>query len=299
MTVHLLSCGTSILRNRRALNPRDAGPIDLDVGTLIQWATGTLTDVAQAGQWAASLAEQLDDLDIAPKLREAQSRKLLSAEIAALDWDNHRPISTDRIVLLASDTAKGVLAALLVGVALDRPVRYHSSTPRHPGDEGFLAVADVANGAAAPVDVVRVEKLLPDSTVQFNEAMEHLGAAVVWARQLDLGAPLALHLAGGYKATIPYLVAFAEYLQARWRNITAWCLHEGDEELGTRPEPVRVGLRPVDVAADMAALRTAHSGRIPAGGRLERYCYDVPAGEPVLTPLGRGLSAFLPFMNDR
>ncbi|SNQ49707.1 conserved hypothetical protein [Frankia canadensis] len=290
MTVHVLPCGTSILRNLQP--PFDAaGPLRAQVRDLTDWARRELAAAGRADPraWAAALDDAI--ADVRGPLRAAQNPVALSAELAGLDRHVTRPADTDRIVLLASDTADGVLSAILVGVALNRPIDYYPAPVRNNTDRPCPVLTDPVR---LPVDLIRIEGLLPDSTARFEGAMAQLGSAMAWAARLDRSAPLVIHLSGGYKATIPYLVTLTEYLAKAWPPVEAWCLHEGDDANNPDPQPLRIRLRSVDLAADLRAVSLAARGEHP-GGRLLDFAYTTDnAGAVHLTPLGHGLAALLP-----
>lgn len=140
---------------------------------------------------------------------------------------------------------------------------------------------------------MRIPGLLPDSTGRFSEAMAHVAAAMVWAARLHRshGEELTIHLSGGYKATIPYLVALAEYVQAAWPPVRAWCLHEGDADDNPAPQPVAIGLRRVGLRADLDCLEQARTGKLPGNDRLLGFAYTDVGGRAALTPIGYALNS--------
>lgn len=295
MTVHLLPCGTSILRTPR---PRvlEQTLDGNDVRDVKHWAATTLgaDGLVHPDRWAVSFEADLGHLS--DPLRTCPHPVRLSAETASLHRHNPRPAPTDQVVLLASDTPEGLASALLVGVALGRPVHVH---PR-PLLDGTTTGAKVVDGVGAPVHVMRIEGLLPDSTDQFTRATRGLAQAVVWAARLHRlpGVPLVIHLTGGYKATLPYLVTLAEFVRAAWPPVEAWCLHEGDEDDHRPPGPVRIWLRRVDLDADLEILARAESGKLPTDSRLLDFAYANVNGVVELTPLGEGLSAIAVYLRN-
>lgn len=291
--MHLLPCGVSILRNMRPPNPvtsLSAG----DVRAMSEWARRELTTTRRdhPDQWAASFRADLGPY--LASIRDCQQPVKLSAEVASLHRHAPQPGARDRLVLLASDTAEGVLAALLNAARLRERIVYHpvplldSTATGHP-------VLD--EGTEEPLHILRIPGLLPDSTGRFSEAMEHVANAMVWAARLHRRdrEELAIHLAGGYKATIPYVVALAEYVRTAWPPVRAWCLHEGDADDNPAPEPVAIGLRRVDLGADLNCLDQARSG-LPDDERLLGFAYTDVSGRAALTPLGRALSSMVPYL---
>lgn len=300
MTVHVLPCGTSMLRDPRP--PQLNATLDRtdlrDLKALASQQLGTDNRNHPDDRWASRVEARLSGYG--PALRGCSELTLLSAETASLH--NHRPAlaAADPIVLLASDTAAGVLSALLVGLQTGRPVHYH---PRAVLD-GVDAGTRILGGTGEPVHVIRIEGLLPDSTARFTDAAEQLALAVLWAARIPrpAGVPLVFHLAGGYKATLPYLVPLAEYVKAaNWGPVEAWCLHEGDTDLNPHPEPVAVGVRQVDLEADLACLERAGSGVLPDDTRLLGFAYTevTGSGRAELTPLGRALTAISVYLRGQ
>jgi hypothetical protein len=198
-------------------------------------------------------------------------------------------------VLLASDTAEGVLAALLNAARLRDQVVYH---PMPQLDSAAAGHSVLDQGNEEPLHILRIPGLLPNSTDRFSEAMAHVAAAMVWAARLhrNAGEELAIHLAGGYKATIPYLVALAEYVRAAWPPVRAWCLHQGDADDNPAPQPVAIGLRRVDLGADLGCLKEAQVGRLPDDERLLGFAYTDNGGRAALTPIGKALDAMGPYL---
>ncbi len=293
MTVHLLPCGTSILTN--LLPPRSVTSLERDdVDVLTEWAGRTLTAGAldRPQTWAGSFRTEIDPY-LAP-IADCQRPVKLSAEVASLH--RHRTLmSDDRVVLLASDTAEGMLAALLNAARFRRPVRVHAQ-PLLDGTADGVPLIEA--GSDEPVHILRIPGLLPDRTTTFTEAIENVAKALVWAALLHRPprTELALHLSGGYKATLPYLVSFAEYVKGERPPLRAFCLHEGNAE---NPDPgqVEIYLRATRIKDDMNELAVAETGRLPTNvDRLRDFAYKSVHGRAELTPLGRGLAAMRPYL---
>jgi hypothetical protein len=307
VTVHLLPGGTSIVEN---LSPSSgtgsvAGLSSDDVRELRAWANRELAGggLTSPAGWAASFDRLAGRFG--PRLGRA-NKVALSAEAASLA--RHGATSPggtpfapdDPVVILTSDTPEGVLAALLNGVALGRPVRYFPRPTVTP-PSGVPPYVDAATnqplaatpGNAAPVDVARIEGLLPDHTSSFTKAVCNLAKVLVETIAAQPEAARHLHLAGGYKTTIPYLTVFAEYLNQAW-PLTVSCLHQGDEFSNPRPTPIDVRLRRVNLDRDFHYLRAAAEKKFltdPGFTDLLGFAYE-PAGDGVrLTPLGEGLLA--------
>ena len=292
-TVHVLPCGTSILRNLAA-GVRGSPLTSVQLGAMGNWADNELLRDQPASQWSQSF-----DRDIGPHLpglRAVQDPVRLSAETASLTRYAGRAGGlgpTDLVVLLASDTPEGVLAALLVAAALRRGIRVHAAPPPNVAGDGELLVGE--DSGDQPVHVMRIPDLLPDSTVRFTAAMSALARGMLWAgqgRRRPNGAGLVVHLSGGYKATLPYLVVMCEYLKALQRPVQAFCLHEGDPGSAVLPDLVEIFLRSVDLDADLAVLAQAAAGHMPTDPRLYDFAYEEVGGRAQLTGIGSVLSAF-------
>lgn len=299
MTVHLLPCGTSLLRLPRPDGLAQTLDRD-DVADVQRWAASALgaDGLDTPDRWSAGFTTELGHLF--DRLRRCPYPVRLSAETASLHQHDPRPRPADPVVLLASDTPEGVACALLVGVALGRPVHFHS----RPVLDGRTAGVEVVSGGGKPVQVVRIEGLLPDRTDKFTEATRGLAQATVWAARLPRPsvAPLVIHLTGGYKATLPYLVTFAEFVHHAWPPVQAWCLHEGEKDNAEGryqpPQPVRIWLRRVDLQKDLAILAQAEAGQQPTDSRLLDFAYTDANGGIKLTPLGQGLLAVRTYLQD-
>ena len=299
--VHVLSCGTSILHNlkeRRVGGPRLAAAVD----TMTDWAATELDRDQPASRWRASF-----DREIGPylgPLRKIQSPLTLSAEVASLyrHAEDHGPLAPeDAVALLASDTPGGMLAALLNAARLGRVVRVHTAPELDVHADGELLLdAAAPGGPASAVHVVRIPRLLPHTTPGFTGAMRDVSKAMLWAGWLrPRRGELVLHLAGGYKATLPYLVVLAEYVKAVQPPVRAYCLHEGDQPGSPTNHPVEVYLRRVDSHRDHQALAVVAGHRNPDDDRLRDFAYTTDAGRAAFTPVGEILWDLLSAVEGR
>jgi CRISPR-associated protein (Cas_APE2256) len=292
--VHLLPCGVSILRNMRPPKPVTSLAA-ADIRAMTGWAHRELTPTGRddPDRWTASFRDEVGPyLDA---IRGCQEPVKLSAEVACLHRHAPQPTAGDQLVLLASDTADGVLAALLNAARLRHRVVYH---PEPLLDSTAAGRPVLDEGTEEPLHILRIPGLLPDSTERFSEAMAHVAKAMVWAAHLHRrkNEELMIHLAGGYKATIPYLVALAEYVLAAWPPVRAWCLHEGDADDNPAPQPVVVGLRRVSLGDDLGCLKEAQAGRLPDDERLHDFAYTDDGGRAALTPIGHALACMVPYL---
>ena len=130
--------------------------------------------------------------------------------------------------------------------------------------------------------------------------MRHLGevGAAVIAMNTTV-APVAVHLSGGYKAAVPFLIAMAEGLRALQPDVTALCLFEGQTVGGEVIDPIPIPLRKLDQKALQAVATalpnaTARCEQDPASS-LSGYTHTLDTQEPeltwMLTPFGQGLVA--------
>jgi hypothetical protein len=151
---------------------------------------------------------------------------------------------------LASDTDEGLRAAILLAL--------HEASNR---SDRVRYVHDVS-GEAVPVPehigdvaVVRVPGLdfsqSSDGAERTWRALGDLGYAVAAVAQNDNWS-VVLHLSGGFKAAIPYLLVMAEGIRTRLRaaqlpepapQVTAVCIHESSIDRDRRPYLVDLPVR--------------------------------------------------------
>jgi hypothetical protein len=299
MTVHLISVGDGLVETvkRPTSFPPDLGPAVLRAAphTALSRHTGDndkaaadalltrwlqtqigpggqlrrLVDEAHPQLWSAAVSAELSTFD-----RAARSRVLSPA---------------DQAILLATDTVRGLTAALwnavaLVGADLTR-VRY-ASRPRD------LAV-QAARGAAL---VVRVPRLDARSEADLGQAMGDLGALgrALLPPVSTTGEDFRFYLSGGFKAAIPYLIGLAEGMRSLPQitgSVEAYVLHEH-----TVGEAIRLPLRRINPDWVRRELRGFDSNGTrttrPDGNLLEGYAYDGHGNPPrrwELTAFGHGL----------
>jgi hypothetical protein len=285
MAVFVLPCGLSILDNLRKGDKAPAG-VNRPAAT-----------VAQLVDWAvqSQLRNPNDALD--QWLRTDPTRRVLgagpdglalqqwpaeelSAELASLAAGNVEPGfgPQHRVVLLASDTEEGILAGLLNATRLgQQEVRYHPTPPTVLEAGQWRLVREGGQAGTAPIDVVRIPRLLPDTNASFPEATGHVAGTLLWAaEQPEVGTHgIVLHLAGGYKATLPFLLVMAEYVRERARSlpegmrpVSVWCKHER----GT--EAIRIPLRRVNLG-DLDLLQQIKDGSsVGSGSGLRDFAFD-------------------------
>lgn len=138
----------------------------------------------------------------------------------------------DRIILIATDTVRGLTSALWVALALtgDLDRVQYSSDSRNPliAPPGHVVIARVPGMDAAHGRGFRTAM----------GALGLIGCDLVRGRgerSAVLGADEAVtfHLSGGFKAAIPYLIGIAEGLRTVHpnRSIEAVLLHDSSDEL--------------------------------------------------------------------
>ncbi|GAB3105813.1 hypothetical protein GCM10027160_00550 [Streptomyces calidiresistens] len=303
MTVHIVSTGLTLchfLGNRpgsHGLDPALAGEIRACRPTEVFGTAGAVDGQAAGALLSACTGPGPSDLRdrltaMIPRIAPESWPETASAELTSLARtpDGRRLLpSSDMAVLLSTDTAEGLTAALwnaiaLTGGDLDRIV-YLDTPEQRPM---------TARGNAV---VVRVPGLDARDQRSFSRAMQGLGTL---GRHLHRGtiAPdeeCRFHLSGGYKATVPFLLGLAEGIRSLpgAGPVTAYAVHET-----TSGDPIRLPLRRIprsliDPLIEVFAHRPV-SWRAPMEDELEGYAYDRETEDPPrwrLNPFGAGLLA--------
>jgi CRISPR-associated protein (Cas_APE2256). len=229
----------------------------------------SLLGEVQPAKWPAGVSAELQTLDATPAFR----RPLTGHDVA---------------VLIASDTAEGLLAAVWNAFAL---VREPTQVCYLDRPEQRLAKPPTPGSAV----IVRVPGMQVGTEEGFREAMRGLGT--LGRTLLDYLPPLEdcrFHLSGGFKAAIPYLVALAEAMRSEHRSkITAWVQHET-----TQGNPIRLPLRTLRRTVAQSELAPfgpdgrSHMSSL-GDGILDGYAYERQTdGTFRLTAFGEGLKAF-------
>jgi hypothetical protein len=297
MALFVLPCGLSVFDNLRK-GPGSSGatgvqPAATKVKSLLHWANqpGLLEHEDLLDGWLQDGPTRLVTQEGPAGLALCRwPRELLSAELASLAAHNVPPPfgDRDRVVLLASDTNEGVLAALLNATRLGRRTRYRSTPPtvRDPGRARVVQRIEHRDGA--PVEVIRIPRLLPDTNADFPQATGHIAHTLLWAVEQPEARDggVVLHLAGGYKATLPFLLVLAEYVRERARSlpggvraVSVWCKHEH----GT--EAIRIPLRRVDLRDLDILPRIPHGAAIGTDSPLDGLAFE----GRTLTEVGQAL----------
>lgn len=286
MTTFVLPCGTSVLDNISAGRGCTREPEAVE--HLGLWAHGIAIHTTQPAEWEHGARQRLDR---AMELVQGVDPGQISAERSSIHQHQRMLSDADHVVLLASDTAEGVLAALVNAYLLRGPVKFWTYPPAHP----WRNMSPVGGAVGGPIiDIVRIAGLRPQDATEFAGAMEHAASVLRWA--LRDGNGMVLMLTGGYKASVPYLTVLAEYAKAiDTAGVRAFCLHEGDRSTEP-PPPIEIFLRTVHPDADRAELDAVFdNGKGPADGRLRSFAYNCDPGtnRDVLTGLGRAIKAFV------
>jgi hypothetical protein len=310
MTIHLMTVGTTVRKHLvDTVRPESLIHVSSEGTTVLRDADRLGVDRALPDS-AADLLRRLSEGDAGT--RQAALRVIRDAEVSTWSHDafaestaftlrTRQPYLThdDLVVLLATDTVDGLLSAFwvtarLLGVS---------------GVDGFDAldflddlpaerVDDLARRARGQVLVVRLRGLrMAEGTAGPSEAMRALGlAGRLVLRSLASDENVVVHLSGGYKVTLPFLLGTAEGLHSMLSTddadrVCAFIVHE--DALG---RDVRVPLRRLDLdhaRKELGCFDTGYSSSEPPHGALAGYAYEVgrQGGRHRwrLTPYGQGL----------
>lgn len=192
-------------------------------------------------------------------------------------------VRQDIAVLIASDTADGLTAALWNAFALTgNPdlVRFlpDPKEPLVPPHGGVL--------------IARIPGLEVSTDSGFRRAMRGLGALGrnLLFSHLSQGEECRFYLSGGYKATIPYLIGMAEAMRYSHNNVTAYIQHESTVDSAIRV-PLRV-LEVEHVRLELAAFDAdGYAQALQKDRILEGYAYEQERSRHGhrLTGFGEGL----------
>lgn len=309
MTVILISVGVSLLDGaedwRRHTSPVRAALRDHPPEGLITRSTATSAQAASrwlAGALAPATALGHDPV-AAETLRDHARDALvhlwpvdMSAELntfARAPQPGHRLRASDTAVLLCSDTVRGLLAGAWNAMALTGG---DATRVRYVDDPRQVLACETGTATVA-----RVPGLDIGNNTGFVTAMRWLGDLAHGLLHRSAAGPdpavpepLACHLSGGYKATIPYLIGLAEWLRSAGWNGTVDALVHHEATAGP---PVRLPLRqiPAETVRDELGQGWDDHGqrRTRPPGLLAGYAYDYDPDRDVwaLTPYGVGLRA--------
>ncbi|MFW6638516.1 hypothetical protein ACOALZ_00580 [Nocardiopsis algeriensis] len=217
----------------------------------------------------------------------------LSAELDTVRaYDPAMVTDDDLTVLLASHTDDGRACAIWTAIALaggnvERVLYLHDIGPH----------TRLVRPERGQVLVVCVNGLDARQSSQFAQAMEavgYLARLIRGARELGIDPllrnrkePVLFHLSGGYRATVPYLIAAAEWLRSLECRVQAHVLPKGAEN--TLSIPLR-RLDPEAVRRELHAFGSrSETSPAPEVGYLEGYAYESQGRGARLTEFGHGM----------
>jgi hypothetical protein len=289
-TSYIVPCGISVLDNlgRKLPGGSAAGAFAKPV------ENGAWLDKISLDQHQTVLSAWRDKVAVkasAAKLTTVIPRRL-SAETHCLAGRQASvpPVADGRVLLLASDTRKGLSAAFCVGHYLAN------------GVTGELSYASADNkpftlGTWAPaVTIVRVVGLRGDSE-QFATAVTAIGTVLraAW----EAGDSVEVHLSGGFKATLLHTLAMTEVLHSLAPDrVSAWYVFEdvAGEDPDQPVRPMRIGLRtfPGEYLDDMRdELSRVEKGARNLGSATFKGMGWDDGQPPRLNTFGRGYLAVL------
>lgn len=208
------------------------------------------------------------------------------------------PGKNDAVFLIATDTNKGIAAALWNAIALAggdiKRIRYFPTLE----EDTFLDKSVIGC-----VNIIRFPGLdAVNSDQAFREPMKlmgRLGRLIIAPSRSMRGKKLKrliakddeeirFYLSGGYKATIPYLIALAEWVRGLDENASAWIKHEKSIKA------FRLPLRRFDGSKVRHELKVFQNGskvkyEYLDENHLEGYAYEVKEGVAELTAFGQGM----------
>jgi hypothetical protein len=289
VTVYAVPCGVSILSlDGKTSRPRDAKP-----SQVARRAEGFGRDLRNVPEhdvirwWAATTSETA-----AAARLTAWDPRVLSAETNTLAASSRtgrlRDLLErgDQIVLLASDTDRGIAAALYVAqhiAGTSLPDVAYVKTPEQLQDDNMHAAL-----LPGTLTVVRISGLNPwQASSGFIDAVASTG--LVLRAAFDVGDDLQVHLTGGFKATLLHTLAMTEVLYSLAPDRVA------DAEV------VPIGLRKFDqqtISLMRYELARVRDRQPPQGRRtFEGLAWSEAAlragGKDPLNPFGYGYLAVL------
>ena len=120
--------------------------------------------------------------------------------LTATNGEQTKPnLPDDRIIFLASDTEAGQRAARLNAVCFDA---------------GFVGGSFGSSIPTGQVVVLTITDLEPADTIRFRTGMANLARFFTLLSKRVNDERVIIHLSGGFKATIPYLIKLTELLMS-------------------------------------------------------------------------------------
>lgn len=200
-----------------------------------------------------------------------------SVEVDSLRAEGLQP--ADNLLLLASDTDDGEAAAKLVSVLLGRT----TFTLCHSAQDWRI-------GDGPQTTIIRCQDLDPSDACTFRQGVASLIAALCLIPDrvsADSTEDVVIHLGGGFKATLPFLLPIVEIIANRCEpRVRASVLWERSNR------PIDVPLRSVNFDDLREEISLARAQNLPAGRALfgNGFLHD---GYGQLTVLGRALKTGL------
>lgn len=331
MTIHIAPVGVSIITNFANIENREftKEPVESDSGgqkfpwtSLIKQvkddgllefgfqgkSSVQVLDAAFGPNAAADSPERKRIQEIANNLHSGEwiSYRGVSAELdtirhaamkisSAKRKEEFLPGKNDAVFLIATDTDKGIAAALWNAIALAggdiKRIRYFPTLE----EDTFLDKSVIGC-----VNIIRFPGLdAVNSDQAFREPMKlmgRLGRLIIAPPRSMLGKKLKrliakneeirFYLSGGYKATIPYLIALAEGMRSLGEKVSAWVMHESSRHAFHLP------LRRFDedqIRIELQGFRDGKRAGAPEGKFFEGYAYELIDKEARLTAFGEGM----------
>ena len=296
-TVFVATAGTSVHRQLLSALPEAAHVFASHVADPFRGeGKEPADDVAMV-----DLARKLGEDEVLRSLILAHGRSSISdfcacsAELQSLfSAGPPQPREGDQLILACSDNTAGLESAVSVGYLVGAGTRVGVAAGDRSVDEtlsvrvpGLLSGSVGTPGDLRGVEVsaLRVEHLNALNADRFQYAAAGIGRLLNWAYQLASGGELVIHVTGGYKATIPFVLAVAAHLPDGPTRVSGWVRHE-DSKACIRVPIMRVGIEE-SLGDTIAAIR---AGDPPPSARWKDYAYERRGeGRFVLTALGEAL----------
>lgn len=215
----------------------------------------------------------------------------LSAELETVRaYNRNMVVDDDLTILLASDTEDGRACAIWTAIALAK-----GDVDRVLYLGGVGQETRLVRPEKGQILVLSVEGLDAQQSGEFERAMEVLGYVarlLVGNRGRGIDPLLKrqekvfFHLSGGYRATVPYLIATAEWLLSLGHDAQAHVLpEEAEKSLQIPLRRLPVGM----IARELAVFGEHTAPVVPEGALLEGYAYVRRPPGAKLTEFGQGM----------
>ncbi|MFB8762224.1 hypothetical protein [Nocardiopsis alba] len=318
MTVYVLPVGVSLFddllsgsssRIEDAVGDQDLGEEIFDNRDAISGSTGKLGDPqAEADRISEQLIKETSDQGTARESLESLIKEIkpekwpasLSAELSSLASDRGRRHrlevagNDEMVLLIASDTGKGLRAALFNALAMT---------------EGDLGRVDYLPDAETPlqiapgrVAIIRLSGLDAQDHDRFLAAMQELSGFGPHFKKLlaHEKSTCRFHLTGGFRVAMPFLMAFAEALRSLYPGqVSAHARYE----FSTIERSIELPLsspRSDDLEGKLDGFQEDGylEGELPEEGVWAGFAYekvpDTGRGRWRLTPFGMALRELIP-----